>query len=219
MSRENEKLNTEKPACGPGCGCHAQGPSSRIRWVAGVIVLAAAGVLVARAMIKEPTASTGKGAEGFATMLPAEQQLSSEGQLSAPATEADRTAKEIAAISDLNMVAADSDAVFVLIPGKDSASEKPPMTEIQAAVRTLETQGRKIGIFTLKTDSPDYAQVSLQVTAPGVLAMVKGRGMSAVSGEITETKLMQAFVGASSAGGCGAGSSCGPSTAGCGPRK
>jgi len=44
--------------------------------------------------------------------------------------------------------------------------------------------------------------------------MVKGRGMSAVSGEINETKLVQAFVTASRPSGCGP-AGCGPT--GCGP--
>jgi hypothetical protein len=70
----------------------------------------------------------------------------------------------------------------------------------------------KVGVFTLKTDSRDYAQVALQIAVPGTIAMVKGRGMAPVSGEITEAKLVQAFVSASSAGG-----GCGPSSGGCGP--
>ncbi|MBU4365897.1 MAG: hypothetical protein L6437_16565, partial [Kiritimatiellae bacterium] len=68
-----------------------------------------------------------------------------------------------------------------------------------------------IGIFTLKPGSRDYEQIATQMPVPGVLAMVKGRGMIPVSGDITETKLIQGFVAASSGGGCG------PSSAGCGP--
>jgi hypothetical protein len=37
---------------------------------------------------------------------------------------------------------------------------------------------------------------------PGMLVMSKGRGMGAVSGEITETKLLQAYVASSRTGGC-----------------
>ena len=36
------------------------------------------------------------------------------------------------------------------------------------------------------------------MAVPGVLALVKGRGMSAVSGEVTEAKLVQGYVGACS---------------------
>ena len=41
--------------------------------------------------------------------------------------------------------------------------------------------------------------------------MARGRGVVPITGEITEIKLVQGFVAASSSGGCG------PSTAGCGP--
>ena len=47
------------------------------------------------------------------------------------------------------------------------------------------------------------------MAVPGVLAMVKGRGMSAVSGEVTEAKLLQGYVAAGSAGGCGPGAGAG----------
>jgi hypothetical protein len=85
---------------------------------------------------------------------------------------------------------------------------------MKGAARTIEAQGKKIGLFTLKPGSPDYDQIAKQMSVPGVLTIVKGRGMSAVSGDITEAKLVQGFVAASSAGGCG------PSAgAGCCPKK
>ena len=67
--------------------------------------------------------------------------------------------------------------------------------------RSESQASKKVGIFTLKTTSPDYEKVLAQLSLPSVLAMVKGRGMSAVSGEITEAKLVQAYVSASSAAG------------------
>jgi hypothetical protein len=45
------------------------------------------------------------------------------------------------------------------------------------------------------------------LTLPGILVMSKGRGMGAVSGEITEEKLLQAYVASSRAGGCCSGGS------------
>ncbi|MFH0795591.1 MAG: hypothetical protein V2A65_00855 [Candidatus Omnitrophota bacterium] len=117
--------------------------------------------------------------------------------------------KKIGAISELNTVAVDVDAVFVFLPGKNTAGSSLPTVQINGAMRTIEAQGQKIGLFTLKTDSRDYENIAAQVSVPAVLAMVKGRGMSAVSGDITETKLVQGFVAASRAGGCGSG--CGPS--------
>ena len=56
-----------------------------------------------------------------------------------------------------------------------------------------------MGLFTLEDGTPEYANLAGQVQLPGVIALVKGKGASAVSGEITETRLTQAFVAASSA--------------------
>lgn len=208
-----ELLKQEASACGPGCGCHTVGPSSRSRWVVGVIVLVAAGVLVARGMVKNAGASANATTPGYAA-------VTTTAQTPPPASEAPTAVKEIAALSELNAVSVDTDVVFVFLPGKGDASGKMPVAPIQAAARTIESQARsKVGIFALNASAPEYAQLAMQVAVPGVIAMVKGRGMSAVSGEITEAKLVQAFVGASSAGGCGAGSGCGPSSAGCGPRR
>jgi hypothetical protein len=83
---------------------------------------------------------------------------------------------------------------------------------MKGAARMIEAQGKKIALFTLQPGSRDYDQIAAQMPVPGVLTIVKGRGMSAVSGEITETKLVQGFVAASSAGGCGpsAGAGCCP---------
>ena len=212
-SNNMELLKQEASACGPGCGCHTVGPSSRSRWVVGVIVLVAAGVLVARAVVRNNDATADAATAGFAAVTTTPQTPPS-------ASEAPTAVKEIAALSELNTVAVDTDAVFVFLPRKGDAPGAMPVVPIQGAARTIESRaGSKVGIFTLKADSPEYAQLAAQVSVPGVLAMVKGRGMNAVSGEITEAKLVQAFVGASSAGGCGAGSSCGPSSAGCGPRR
>jgi hypothetical protein len=80
---------------------------------------------------------------------------------------------------------------------------------MKAAARTIEAKGIKCGLFTLKAGSADYDQIAKQMSVPGVLALVKGRGMSAVSGEVTEAKLLQGYVAASSASKCGPGAGAG----------
>ena len=200
-------LKQETSACGPGCDCHAAGPSARTRWIVGVIVILAAGVLVARAMIRNNSASAENATLGFASLPTAEQAPATDASRAAPATVAVR---EIGALSELNAVAADTGGVFVFLPGKNDPLIKAPLVQMRSAAKTIEARGQKIGVFTLKTDSQDYTQVAAQVAVPCVIAMVKGRGMIPVSGDITEAKLIQGFVAASSAGGCGP-SGCGPS--------
>ena len=99
------------------------------------------------------------------------------------------------------------------MPGKEGASVNPPTTPMKGAARTIESKaGLKCGLFTLKAGSRDYDQIATQMSLPCVVALVKGRGMSEVSGEITEAKLVQGFVAASSAAGCdpSAGAGCCP---------
>ncbi len=202
----------ESSACGAGCGCHASGKGNRARGIAGVIIILAAGALVARAIVKNSSAPSAPAPDEFAALsVPA---------TSAPATAATvaqtaavDTIEEIASFADLNVVAADTGGVFIFLAGKNDPQVKTPLPTMRSAVKTIESRSQiKLGIFRLKTDSRDYAQIAMQMPVPGVLAMVKGGGMSAASGDITEAKLIQAFVGASSGGGCG------PSSAGCGPR-
>jgi hypothetical protein len=209
-----ELLKQQADACGPGCGCHTPGSAGKWRLIVGVIVLAVAGVLVARAVVKANGDPAAPASTGFAA-------LAAPAQMPEPPAAATRSewdaVKEITALSELNTVAANTVGVFVFLPGKGETITKAPMAQIRGAARTIEAQlrGGKIGIFTLQTSSPDYGRVASQVAVPGVLAMVKGGGMGTASGDITESSLVQAYVAASSAGGCAPGASCGPGTKGC----
>lgn len=209
MNENNDKQKQAAGACGPGCGCETSGSGSRGRWVVGVIVLLVAGVLVVRAMVKDSGAQANQAAPGFTDPTAPVQTAATNEQTAVSDTV---VGKEIGAFAELNALTLNVEAVFVYLPGKDETSGKVPASQINGAVRTLESQGRKVGIFTLKRATRDYDQIAAQVAVPNVLALVKGRGMNAVSGDITEPKLIQAFVAASSAG-------CGPSAgAGCCPK-
>jgi len=217
---ENIELPKQQASagCGPGCGCETGAKPSKARWVVGVIVLAAAGVMVVRGMIKSDGAATQTTAPAFAALAasptPAGEGVTATNSVVAVPAAETSVGTTLGALSELNTVAAKTDAVFVFVPGKEGTSGKPPSTPMNGAARTIESKASlKCGLFTLKPGSHDYDQIAAQMSVPGVLAMVKGRGMSAISGEITEAKLVQGFVAASSGGGCG------PSTgAGCCPK-
>jgi hypothetical protein len=118
-------------------------------------------------------------------------------------------------LGSLNKVAANQDAVFIFLPAKaDATVTKETDKAVEAAKKTLESKNVRIGLYTLQSSAPEYTNIAAQLTLPGMLVLSKGRGMGAVSGEITEEKLLQAYVASSRAGGCGP-SGCGPS--GCGP--
>lgn len=192
-----ELLKQQAAVCGPECGCHAAGAAGKTRWVIGAIVLIAAGVLVVRAVTKGAGASTQTPTPSVAA--------SAASQTSAG------TVTTIGALSELNTAATDTIAVFIFLPGKEGKADNPPSALMRSAANTLESKiGAKCGLFTLKAGSPDHVDIAAQVSVPGVLVMVKGGGMIPISGDITETKLVQGFVAAARGGGCGAGG-CGPS--------
>lgn len=212
-----ELLKQQASACGPDCACNATGTSGKARWVIGVLVLVAAGVMVVQAMVKKNGATTQASATTFADPV-APQTVAA---MVATATESGVAAAVtgtsvgtiLSAFSELNTVAAKMDAVFIYLPAKEGTSGNAPSKTMNNAARMIEAQGMKCGLFTLKPGSRDYDQVAAQMSVPCVLAMVKGGGMSATSGDITESKLIQGFLAASRSG------SCGPSAgAGCCPR-
>ena len=209
---ENMELPKQEASacCGPGCGCKSAVKPSKARWVVGVIVLAAAGVMVVRGMVKSDKVSTQVPTAGFAN--PAAIQSAAGGTDTSPeAAAAGETSvgTSIGAFSELNTLAIKTDAVFIYLPGKEGTAVKPPSTPMKAAARTIEAKGIKCGLFTLKPGSADYDQIAKQMSVPGVVALVKGGGMSAVSGEVTEAKLLQGYVAASSASKCGPGAGAG----------
>jgi MYXO-CTERM domain-containing protein len=241
-----EALKQQSEACGAGCACHAAAPPGRTRWVLGALVLMVAAALVVRAVVKTTASTTQRATAAMAAFAapagagqavaarpagaPALEQAACAAAATA-VTAADSVAAAppaatttapvgaaIAAFAELNTLAADTTAVFVFVPARQPDSTPPPKAQMEAAARTIAAPGdNTVGLFSLTPGSADYEQIVGQVAVPGVLALVKGRGMQAVSGDITETKLVQAFVAASSAGGaCGAGSSsCAPGTPGC----
>jgi hypothetical protein len=197
--RSPDNFGAQTPACGAECVCHTAAPASRIRWIVGAVILVAVAALAVRAVTKNNGGPASASADGFTNNLTANQAPGSLAQ----------GGNEIGAFSDLNNAVTDTDAVFIFLPDKNG-SAKPPTTQMQSAVQTLKAKGIKIGLFTLRTDSPDYVSISSQMPVPGVIVAVKGRGMVPVSGDVIETKLIQALVAASNTGG-----GCGPS--GCGP--
>jgi hypothetical protein len=232
MSSENQApqaatnmdtLKQQGEACGAGCCCHASAASGRTRWVLGGVILLVAAALVARAVLKGSSATTSTSqsaaATEFAAPVPAGVPVAATPAVVPAAPSATAVVgTEIAAFAELNALAAETTAVLVFVPGKSADETAPPTAQMEAAARTIAAQdNNKVALFTLKASGPDYEQIVGQVTVPGVLALVKGKGMKAVAGEITETKLVQAFVAAASAaGGCGSGSAgCAPGTPGC----
>ncbi len=208
------------------CCSSASGSYSKRKLVVFAIILVAAGIILARSLMKESNAVSDDAQQLFAA-IPQEKNNEASPQINAVTnvatseeTEPTLWRPELDSLASLNKVATNTDAVFVFLAAEDQQGNQAITKEIEAAAKKIQSNGSRICAFKLKKDAPDYAQLAKQFSIPCVVAMVKGRSMSAVSGEINEAKLVGAFVTASrpSSGCCpsGAGqSSCPP----IGPRR
>jgi hypothetical protein len=210
-----------------------------------ILIVIAAGAVVARSFINKSNSNAGQSQQAFtpiqaytasditsplSTLTTPQTPGKSEPAVEAPSRANDTTEtqapdepestlsfKPLDSLGSLDTVAANFDAVFILLGGEDQLNMEPITKEVEAAAKKIQANGVRVSAFTLKKDTPNYSQLAKQFSIPCVLAMVKGRGASGVSGEITETKLIQACVTASRSGpGCGPGA-CGPGRT-CGPR-
>ncbi len=240
VSNQENAGNTQ-PCCDGGSCCPSGSESSGKSWkmVVFILIVIVAGVVLARSFIRKSNSDGDQSQQAFAsiqtdngsdTPAPAkaaektEMSVESEIKIEAPPVVVDTKKQDVSvkaapslwkadldSLASLNKIAADADAVFILLAAKDQLNDKAITKEIEAAAQKIMANGTKVSAFRLKESAPEYANLVKQVTVPSVLAMVKGLGMSAVSKDITETKLVQAFVAASRPSGCG------PSAAGCGP--
>jgi hypothetical protein len=104
----------------------------------------------------------------------------------------------------LEKAATELDAVFVFIPGAENDLIDDAAKAVFAKARKdLERNKANLGLFTLRHDSPDCAEIGKQVKLPIVLVSRKGGGATTVPGDkITETALLQAYMLAAPGDGC-----------------
>ncbi len=199
------------------CCPSTSGSYSKRKLVVFVIIVAAAGIILARSLMRDSDAVSDDAQQFFAAVQEETKDTSLQ-----PSSQVEPTlwSQELDSLASLNHVAADTDAVYVFLAAEEQQVNQAITREIEAAAKKINSNGSRVCAFKLNKDAPDYAELSKQFSIPCVVAMVKGGGMSAVSGQINEAKLIQAFVTASRASSCGPSSSCSPSSCPpAGPRK
>lgn len=216
--------------CSPGTG----GAGKKWKMVVFLVIVVATGAVLARSLIRRSDSTADQTQESFAAIQPevksdaplpgtaikAQTPTTSKSSSESPSAPSDATKEdmpikgapalwgaELDSLASLNKVAANSNGVFILLAADDKQANQTIANQIEAAAKKIQAAGMHISAFRLKKGTQNYAQVASQFPPPCVLAMVKGGGASGVAGEITETKLIQAYVAASSPG-CGTG--CGP---------
>ena len=207
--KENDSAEHEKPvspdaasACEPGCSCGepAGKGSNKIKIaICLVVVVAVAGILVFKTTNAKQDSSL-SGSNGFSN------PFAGKGTVTNSSAQKGGSGASLSAIAELNSVADKLNTVFLVIPSKDNApASKETVTLLASVERTLNAKGLSTGIYTLQTSSPDYPDVAAKVTPPGIAVLSKNGGIGFVSGGISETNLMQAYVASTRKGGCGPG--------------
>ena len=207
QSDGRENADDLQPCCDGGSCCPSGSDGGGKRWKIAVFVLivVAAGAVLANSLIKKSNADADRSQQTFASF-----QMDDKSEAPCCPSEAEAESKDTPAKSALSLwgpdldslasldnVATDTDAVFVFVAAGGPLNMQPVTGQIEAAVKKIKSNGVRVSVFRLKETAPEYVQLAEQVSVPCVLAMVKGGGMSTVSGEITEAKLVQAFVTAS----------------------
>ena len=238
-----ESSSDLQPCCDGGSCCSSGSAGAGKNWkiLVFILIVIAAGAVLARSIIRKSDSATEQGQSTFASIQP-EVKLETPLQQIAETRTKDPTVSkgdtatstvtnekaeenvsykaspalwgpELDSLASLNKIATDADAVFILLAADDQVDNQAAIKQIEAAAKKVQAGGTRISAFRLMQSAPNYANLTKQLSVPCVLAIVKGGGLSGVpADQITETKLVQAFVTASrpSSGCCppGSGASC-----------
>ena len=190
-----EGAATSNSECGPDCDCHqtdVSNKSKKVIFVAVLVIIVA--ILVFKSFCRAEAAEIRITKAKNAIHLVKNKKASSLKILGG----------YIDSISQLNFAASKQDAVFIFIPTKNNVNiSNKTKAAAFAAQKALTGRNIKVGLYTLKTTSPDYASISSQTTPPAILVVYKDGSRKLVSGQINEASILQAYVAASLAGGCG----------------
>jgi len=243
---DQDNADDIQPCCDGGSCCPSDSGGGGKNWrvVVFILVVGAAGMVLARSLINGSNSTADQGQQPFVAIQPElkpdtpsplitqttpESPIEAESEIESPPV-ADETIKqevsvkaapslwgpELDSLASLGNVAGDVDSVFVILAAEDKQDMQPVTQKIEVVAEKIQAGGSRIRAFNLEKKAPNYARLVQQFSTPCVLMMVKGRGSTVVSGDITESKLLQGFVAASRPrSGCGP-AGCGP--AGCGPK-
>jgi hypothetical protein len=207
MSTTNQVEKTAQ--CEPGCNCGKTSLGAKGKMIICLVVVIAATAVLGRSFARKAVNETFQGQKAYATTAPVFPSPASTAAMETNLSKSSLWGEPLKDMASLNQVAAQKNAIFMYLFEKGRGADEAVKRQIEQAAGKAQFGGMKMALYTLDASSKDYAKITSQVPAPCVLAMVKGGGISVVSGEITEGKLLQAIVAASRPSGCGPG--CAPS--------
>jgi hypothetical protein len=185
-----------------GSSCCNTGNGIRGKWkalISGLIILAAIGV-AAHSLVGGTSAQSDKtGPRSFSAAL-SEKLATSAVDLDKSRPLSQRQEMPLFQILDslqtLDTLAADKDVVFIIVRGQEQKSSEIICKQVEPVLNKLRTSGHKIGEFTLSSTASDYDRLVRHFTIesfPCVLVMGRHGAASAVSDDISETRLYAAF--------------------------
>jgi hypothetical protein len=129
----------------------------------------------------------------------------------------------IDSVQSLDTQASDKEVVFLVLPGLAQIFGLP--IPVGTVANNLWNAGQKVAVFTLNSNSPDYNKLVQRFAIksfPTVVILGRQGSASALTGEITEARLYNAFVLASQPAGCcpgqGNATCCTPGNPACCPK-
>lgn len=166
--------------CGPDCDCHKSAVNDNAKkLIFAAVILVIVAILAFKAFVKADAAeiktTKTKNAIHMINNISFGKTINSTGEL------------------NFNTI----DTAFVYIPTQNNAAiSKSSNTAVLKAQKRLSSKGIKVGLYTLSPSASDYASVSSQATPPAILVVYKNGGKIPVTGDINETKLLQAYIAA-----------------------
>ncbi len=206
-TRAQGELPIKTATCAPcddeSCCCNS-GRTPRSKTVIFATVMLLAVGVAAYSMVKKngaaasgtPSSSTSRGDDGAGSL----------------------TEIRLETVEAAEKLATERDVTFLVLPGQDASSTNAACDQVSAAFAKLLVQGQKAAAFTLPQSDGAYGAMMKRFNvdaAPCVVVLGNGGRPSAVSGEITETKLLRAAVMAGLRSNCCPGGSCCPATGDC----
>lgn len=112
-------------------------------------------------------------------------------------------------ITSITQIKANEDVAFIYIPADGNKNiGSDTKNAMISAQNTLKAKGISTSLYLMNTKSSEYAQNTPQMATPGVLTIYKGKSKNYVFGAINQSKLLQSYMAATLAGGCGANCPC-----------
>lgn len=226
MDNENNKKQVESlcDSSVPNCGVDCCSPSSSEKktWKTAVfiVVILLAGAVAAHSILTKNNETTD--ISGNAGLSFSSSDTSDMPHFPTGLSQRDENPSEAIAIScgmtldsieSIGKLAAEKKAnvVFIILAGDDEESNQNASAQVETTINNLFAKGKQVAAFTLEMRSEGYDQLISQFSLesfPSVIVAGKGCGVSTVSGEINETKLLRAFIVASTPISCGPGGCC-----------